>query len=166
LLGFGCQVTLHIKERYDEKRPPASIIPSPRDPNCPNCHGPDGGLPSGDTLAPDPNLPPAEPRAPLPTEIQKVAHPPYIIEPPDILLIDAVRLIPKPPYRIEPLDIIIVQVSETFPNQPIAGAYTVSPEGTISLGFSYGTVRVAGLTIEQAEVVIRNHLSKVLKDPK
>ena len=39
-------------------------------------------------------------------------------------------------------------------------------QGTISLGFSYGTVRVAGLTIEQAEVVIRNHLSKVLKDPK
>jgi polysaccharide export outer membrane protein len=166
LLGFGCQVTLHIKERCDEKRPPASIIPNPRDPNCPSCHAPDGGANPASGLLPDPNQPPPEPRSPLPTEIQKVAHPPYVVEPPDILLIDAVRLVPRPPYRIEPLDVLIVQVSETFPNQPIAGAYTVSPEGTIALGFSYGTVRIAGLTVEQAEVVIRNHLSKVLKDPK
>ena len=40
---------------------------------------------------------------PIPTELNKYSHPPYTIAPPDILVIDAIRLIPKPPYRIEAL---------------------------------------------------------------
>lgn len=92
-------------------------------------------------------------------------NPPYIIEPPDVLYLDAVRLIPRPPYRIEPLDVLIVQVPDALPNQPIAGQVVVSPEGTISLGFSYGVVRVAGLTLEQAAIAVRNALMRTLKDP-
>jgi polysaccharide export outer membrane protein len=92
-------------------------------------------------------------------------HPAYVIEPPDILYIDAIRIVPKPPYRIEPLDLLLIQVAETLPNQPIAGPFSVSPDGTVNLGFSYGAVRVAGLTLEQAAVVIRNQLQRQLRDP-
>jgi protein involved in polysaccharide export with SLBB domain len=102
---------------------------------------------------------------PLPTELKKVSHPPYMIEPPDILLIDSVRLVPRPPYRVEPLDVLIIQAAEAIPNQPIAGPYPVSPDGTVNLGFTYGTVRVAGLALEQAEAAIRQHLGRFVKNP-
>jgi protein involved in polysaccharide export with SLBB domain len=98
---------------------------------------------------------------PLPRELQKVTMPPYVIEPPDILLIDAVRLAPRPPYHLEALDAIQVLVPQALPNQPIAGVFVVSPEGTINLGFSYGIVRVAGLTLEQLELAIRNQLRSI-----
>jgi polysaccharide export outer membrane protein len=88
-----------------------------------------------------------------------------MIEPPDILLIDTIRLIPRPPYVVQPLDILIVRVADTLPNQAIEGTYTVTPDGTINLGFSYGTVQVAGLTLQQVEEVIRRQLSRVLKEP-
>src|SRR5262249_2867843 len=102
---------------------------------------------------------------PLPTELAKTSLPPYVIEPPDILLLDAVRLIPRPPYIIQPLDILTLQVTETFPNQPIVGFYPVGPDGTIALGFTYGSVRVAGLTLEQAQRAVREYLGQRLKSP-
>jgi protein involved in polysaccharide export with SLBB domain len=74
-------------------------------------------------------------------------------------------LIPKPPYVVAPLDTVLIRVAEPLPNQPIEGTYTVSPDGSINLGFSYGHVRVAGLTLEDVERAIRGQLSRVLKDP-
>ncbi|HTU17421.1 MAG TPA: polysaccharide biosynthesis/export family protein [Gemmataceae bacterium] len=111
--------------------------------------------------------PDAPPPQPLPTELAMTTLPSYIIEPPDILFIDAIRIVPKPPYRIEPLDVLIIQVGETLPNQPIGGTtpYPVSPDGTVNLGFSYGMVRVAGLTLEQAAQNIQQHLRRTLNNP-
>jgi polysaccharide export outer membrane protein len=86
----------------------------------------------------------------IPRELATVSQPPYVIEPPDILLIDAIRLIPKPPYRIEPLDALAIRVSPTAEDQPIAGIYPVEPDGTVNLGFSYGSVRLARLTLDEA----------------
>jgi polysaccharide export outer membrane protein len=91
--------------------------------------------------------------------------PPYMIEPPDILLIDTIRMIPRPPYTVAPLDVLIIRVAEPLPNQPIEGTYTVAPDGTINLGYSYGVIRVAGLTLEEVERAIRSQLKRVLKDP-
>jgi polysaccharide export outer membrane protein len=102
---------------------------------------------------------------PLPRELWKESLPPYIIEPPDTLVIEAIRIVPLPPYRLEPLDVVLVQVAEALPNQPITGNYVVGPDGAINLGFSYGAVRVAGLTLEQAAAAIKNQLSRVLKAP-
>lgn len=102
---------------------------------------------------------------PIPTELAKVSHPPYMIEPPDILLIDAIRLIPLPPYTVQPLDALFIQVPGTPPNQPINGVFTVSPDGSVNLGFSYGTVRVAGMTLEAVQEVLRRHLSRSLTNP-
>jgi polysaccharide export outer membrane protein len=102
-----------------------------------------------------------------PTEISKVAHPEYTIAPPDILLIDAVNLVPRPPYRIAPLDGLLIQVAVLAPKyrpnelregQPIDGLYRVEVDGRLNLGFSYGVVQVAGMTIDQARDVIAKHL--------
>jgi polysaccharide export outer membrane protein len=101
----------------------------------------------------------------LPRELTKVNMPAYVIEPPDILLIDALRAIPKPPYHIEPLDSLLLQVPKALVNEPIAGVYPVEIDGTVTLGFSYKSVKVAGLTIPEAKAAIEAHLKNFLKEP-
>ncbi len=125
-------------------------------PPAPGAGAPDG-MHDGDHGPPGPG--------PIPVELAPSSHPPYTVAPPDILYIDSLRLIPRPPYLLEPLDQLQIVVSGTLTNQPINGIYTVGPDGTINLGFSYGTVRVAGLTIAQAQAEIRRHLASALRDP-
>src|SRR5262245_28419827 len=98
-----------------------------------------------------------------PTEAARVVQPNYIIEPPDVLMIDAVRVVPMPPYRIEPLDTLALMVTEPLPQQPIAGLYVVEPEGTVNLGFTYGSVQVVDKTIEEAKAAIEAHLKPILR---
>src|SRR5262245_38001201 len=74
-----------------------------------------------------------------PNELNKTLMPSYIIEPPDILLIE---------YRpVKPLE----------GTQPIRGQHLVNPDGTVRLG-SYGQVRVAGLTLDAARQAIADLL--------
>jgi polysaccharide export outer membrane protein len=103
--------------------------------------------------------------APLPRELNKVSLPTYQIEPPDILQINAIRILPRRPYKIEPLDAIVIDVTPTDPTKPISGMYVVDPEGTVNLGFSYGTVEVEGLTLKEAKGAIEKHLKALLKKP-
>ncbi len=99
------------------------------------------------------------PDSEAPRELRNVFLPPYVIEPPDILLIDAVRVVPKPPYRIEPLDALLIQASDLLPAlEPIAGIYGVDPEGNVNLGLGHGTVKVAGLTLDEARETIQRQL--------
>ncbi len=123
-------------------------------------HGPMGppGAPDGPPLAP--------PEGMVPTEVAMRSLPPYVVEPPDILLIDTIRMVPKPPYTVQPLDVLLIRLAEPLPNQPIEGSYTVGPDGTINLGFSYGLIRVAGLTVVEIERAIRQQLIQIgLRDP-
>src|SRR5262249_49124793 len=88
------------------------------------------------------HLSPHEPPcADVPTESRKATLADYIISPPYVLVIDAVRLVPRPPYKIAPLDSLVIQVNvfggkeegkteHLLPGQPIAGPYRVEPEGT------------------------------------
>ncbi|MGH7137956.1 MAG: polysaccharide biosynthesis/export family protein, partial [Pirellulales bacterium] len=101
----------------------------------------------------------------VPRELAKVAMPEYVIEPPDIVLIDAVKIVPKSPYRIESLDLLNVQVAGALPDHPIQGQLVVEPGGTINLGLPYGSVQVAGLDIPAATQVIEKKLSEFLSDP-
>jgi polysaccharide export outer membrane protein len=102
----------------------------------------------------------------VPTEVAMRSLPPYVVEPPDILLIDTIRMVPRPPYTVQPLDVLLIRLAEPLPNQPIDGSYTVGPDGTINLGFSYGLVRVSGLTVVEIERAIREQLIRVgLRDP-
>lgn len=68
-----------------------------------------------------------------------------------------------PPYVIEPPDLLIVEVLEALPGRPISGEHLVRPDGTIALGF-YGDVYVAGLSLPEAKEKIVLHLRKYLSD--
>jgi polysaccharide export outer membrane protein len=103
--------------------------------------------------------------SPLPRELNKVTMPNYIIEAPDILLIDALRVVPKPPYKIDTLDALLITATNTLPTEPISGLYVVDPEGTVNLGLSYGTAKVIGLTIPQAKEEILRVLRAKLREP-
>jgi polysaccharide export outer membrane protein len=103
-----------------------------------------------------------------PREFAKITHPPYTIEAPDVLLIDAVRLVPKPPYRVEPLDSLVIQVTQAggkppAPDRPIAGIYTVNPEGYVDLGYDYGSVPLSGRTLAEARDIIKASLKPRIK---
>jgi polysaccharide biosynthesis/export protein len=107
--------------------------------------------------------------APVPRELDKVTLPDYRVEPPDILLVEAVRAIPKPPYRVEPLDVVFIQVTPALPDEPLSGPFTVEPDGTINFGPSYGgAVKVVGMTIPEVRAVLEKHFREVvkIKDPK
>ena len=78
----------------------------------------------------------------IPREFQKVTMPDYVVEPPDLLL---------------------VEVLEALPGRPISGERLVRPDGKISLGF-YGDVYVAGLTMPEVKEKIVLHLRKYLTD--
>ena len=78
----------------------------------------------------------------IPKEFQKVSMPDYVIEPPDLLL---------------------VEVLEALPGRPISGERLVRPDGKVSLGF-YGDVYVAGLTMPEVKEKIVLHLRKFLTD--
>ena len=64
----------------------------------------------------------------VPKEFQKVSMPDYVLEPPDLVL---------------------VEVLEALPGRPISGERLVRPDGKITLGF-YGEVYVAGLTLRKS----------------
>src|SRR5438105_821035 len=74
----------------------------------------------------------------VPTELNKVTLPAYVIEPPDVLLVE-VYMPPQDPAK-GPVAL--------YP-QPIAGQHIVKMDGTIHLGV-YGSLPVAGITTDQA----------------
>jgi polysaccharide biosynthesis/export protein len=78
----------------------------------------------------------------IPREFQKVSMPDYVVEAPDLLL---------------------VEVLEALPGRPISGERLVRPDGRISLGF-YGDVYVAGLTLPEVKEKIVLHLRKFISD--
>jgi polysaccharide export outer membrane protein len=105
--------------------------------------------------------------ADAPRECAKARLAEYVIEPPDILLIDALHVSPKPPYIVKTLDALLVRVPKALPDEPIAAIYPVDPEGTIHLGASYGSVKVVGMSLAQAKAAIEKQLATLgLKDPK
>ena len=89
----------------------------------------------------------------------------YTIEPPDILDINAIKVVPKAPYKIEALDYLGINVNGTLKDQPITGTYAVEPGGTVNLGPAYGRTQVEGLTLEEAAEAIYRSLSRVLREP-
>jgi len=102
----------------------------------------------------------------LPKELNKITMPPYTVEAPDILLIDAQRLIPLPPYKVEPLDVLYLFAPGAPDRDPINGPYPVDPDGTINLGAGYGgSTRVSDLTIPEIEKMLKKKLEGLLKDP-
>jgi len=119
-------------------------------------------------LAPREPFPATPPEPPVesnvPRELDKVTMPRYMIQPPDILLIEGVKLVPKSPHKVETFDVLLVRVTGAYPDQPIDDTYSVDADGSVNLGPTYGRVKVVQLTIEEAEDEIRRHLSQLLSD--
>ena len=112
---------------------------------------------------PFPATPPGPPlESTVPRELDKVTLPRYVIEPPDILLVEGVKLVPKSPHKVETFDALLVRVTGAFPDQPIDDAYSVDADGSINLGPTYGRIKIVGETIEEAEEIIRSELAKML----
>jgi polysaccharide biosynthesis/export protein len=102
--------------------------------------------------------------ADVPHELAMRTLPTYRIEPPDLLSIEVLKLVPKPPFRIGIFDVLQIRVAGALPSQPIDGYFIVEAEGIVTLGPSYGTVRVVGMTIEEATQTITKQLQAVLKN--
>ncbi len=80
----------------------------------------------------------------------KFTLPRYVIEPPDILRIEGIALIPKPPYRLVASDVIRLELLSEA-DAPINDDYVVDAEGSINLSPDFDRVRVVGLTIDEAQ---------------
>ncbi|MFO0945203.1 MAG: polysaccharide biosynthesis/export family protein [Planctomycetota bacterium] len=79
----------------------------------------------------------------FPRELRMTSHPLYVVEPPDVLYIEALQLLP---------------------NRPVAGERLVRQDGTISLGY-YGQLHVAGLTLAEIEDKLRDRLGEYVQNP-
>lgn len=108
-------------------------------------------------------LPPADNG--MPREPDKVVFPDYIIEPPDILTIETIHLVPKAPYRLRSLDVLAVHIADSVPEAEITGRFIVQVGGIVDLGPVYGSVPVSGMIVDEAEQAVRAAVEKVLRQP-
>jgi polysaccharide export outer membrane protein len=77
------------------------------------------------------------------------------------------KMIPKPPYRIDVYDVLQIRASFALPDQPINDFYIVEAEagGVVNMGPAYGSVRVVGMTLDEATEAIKLKLTEVLRQP-
>ena len=112
----------------------------------------------------------------MPRELQKVSLPEYVVEPPDILLIEAADTLRPPETPLQSGDTLLIQVAGTMPVDPledavaqqfkqINGLYRIRTDGLIDFGPEYGNVAIAGLSVQQAQAAIEDHLKGILTDP-
>ena len=89
----------------------------------------------------------------VPRELEMMSLPPYVIGPPDELLIEVVQqsTVPDPDTKV------LRTETTRLPVQPITGRFLVGPDGAVGLGY-WGRVPVSGLTLEQAGDVIRKQV--------
>ena len=71
-----------------------------------------------------------------------------------------------PTYVIEPPDILSIEISNgsSEPSPLASDRYLVGPDGRVNL-LEYGTVYVAGMSIDEARNAIKRQLNKHLEDP-
>ncbi len=114
----------------------------------------------------DPKLEPPMPAAlQPPREMNKVSLPAYRIEPPDVIQIEMLKLIPLPPYRAEIFDVLQIRANTPPDYPPVYDNFMVEAEGTINFGPVYGSVRVAGMTIDEIRTMLNKWLQQWLREP-
>jgi protein involved in polysaccharide export with SLBB domain len=91
-------------------------------------------------------------------EAAKMSLPYYFLEPPDIINVEAIHLAPKAPYRLRVFDMLAVNVLGAPADYPINDVFSIEPGGEIQLGNNYGNVKVEGLSVEEAQNAIQQHL--------
>lgn len=112
----------------------------------------------------------------VPRELRKAALPEYIVEIPDILLIEAVNNIRPPHALVHAGEPLLIQVNRTIPfgvqEDPVAqqfksinNIYIIGTDGYVNLGPEYGKVLVAEQPLSEIQKRIDNHLRQVLTSP-
>jgi polysaccharide export outer membrane protein len=109
---------------------------------------------------PAPCVPPQVPR-----ELSKTTLPDYIIEPPDVLAIEAVSLIPKSPYKLHPLDVVTVVTTGLPEESNLTGQYIIPPSGLIQFGL-LGTIQAAGRTTDEVQQALLEILAREYREPR
>jgi polysaccharide export outer membrane protein len=113
--------------------------------------------------------------AEVPRELAKTTLPDYIIEPPDVLSIEAISLIPKSPYKLRPLDVLTVVVSGVTEEANVSGTYMIQANGLIQLipagaaavpgAPELAAVQAAGRTVEEVQQALHGILVKTYTEP-
>ncbi len=128
--------------------------------------------------------------SPIPRELDKATLTDYVVEPPDILNIQAAHTLRSPNSLLAPGDRIQIQLRNGVPFDTgvdvkanplqseieaqielefkvLAGIFRVGGDGTVDLGPVYGKVPVSGLTISGTDAAVRKHLMENigLKNP-
>lgn len=101
----------------------------------------------------------------VPRELDKITMPPYVIEAPDVLQVEVIDYSPQVQVDTKGEPLIDKETGKTItlyqyqglPVQQVSGQFLVSQSGAVNLGF-WGTVTVAGLSVEQAGAAIRQHV--------
>jgi hypothetical protein len=70
-----------------------------------------------------------------------------------------------PGGKLAPGDSVRIRVTNAFSDQPINDIYNVESMGTVALGPGYGRVKIAGLTIVEAEAAVKKHLAEYIDSP-
>ncbi|TWU41282.1 Polysaccharide biosynthesis/export protein [Novipirellula aureliae] len=143
------------------------------------CLGGCGALRSKSRLGVKETVPTIRPDS-APRELCKATLPMYQIEPPDILDIEVVRLVPRSDYRLNTTDVLRIRVRRDsidrlapgdmlalrVPGAPavasLDGNFIIQSDGSISLGNPYGSVRLSGLRLDEAQKAIESQLEKQL----
>ncbi len=115
-----------------------------------------GRLPDG----PLPSIPSETPR-----ELCKVSLPDYIIEPPDVLSIEAISLLPKQPYILRPLDVVSIVTTGLPEESNLAGEFVVGVDGLIQLGPSLGPIPAVGKTVDALQAELLEQLKQTYREP-
>jgi protein involved in polysaccharide export with SLBB domain len=97
-----------------------------------------------------PDSPDLEP----PRELSKVMLPAYRVEPPDVIRLEVLKLVPRQPYRIDTYDVLQIRAYPVWLQHPIDDYFLVEEDGNVTLPPAYGVVRVAGMTITEAAAEI------------
>lgn len=111
-----------------------------------------------------------------PRELRKVSLPEYMVEPPDVLLIEAVNNLRPATAPIHAGESLIVQVNRTIPIgqqeesvsaqfKQINGIYVIGTDGYLNLGPEYGKVLAAEATLDEIQQRVDNHLRQILTSP-
>ena len=101
----------------------------------------------------------------VPTEKDKSTLPLYTIEPPDILFIEALRVIPKPPYHLQAGDELSLVIEPEDYSLRSGRGYYIDPGGRIDLGPRMPKAQVGGLTVDEATQVVLDILKEELREP-
>ncbi|CAN5569649.1 hypothetical protein BH11PLA2_BH11PLA2_36140 [soil metagenome] len=115
--------------------------------------GPQGHHPHGGGATNAINVPPP---GSVPRELEKITLPPYVIEPPDLLSVEVVTILED---QAAAAGAAKEYKAYSLPVQPVSGQFSVRPDGKVFLGI-WGAVTVAGLTLDQAKEMIREHISR------